>query len=101
MQQSVNGLIEDLVRPVETMTEAMAAVAKGDLSRTPPLEVDGRELKGEFLRSAKIVNRMIDQMSEFSAEVTRVALEVGPEIGRAAWRGRGWQYVSIPVVAAS
>ncbi|MGH8086394.1 MAG: HAMP domain-containing protein [Lysobacter sp.] len=77
MQQSVNGLIEDLVRPVETMTEAMAAVAKGDLSRTLPLEVDGRELKGEFLRSAKIVNRMIDQMSEFSAEVTRVALEVG------------------------
>ncbi|WP_228076542.1 HAMP domain-containing protein [Novilysobacter ciconiae] len=77
MQRSVNGLIDDLVRPIETMTEAMTGVAKGDLTHTVPLEADGRPLKGEFLRSAKIVNRMIGQMSEFSAEVTRVALEVG------------------------
>ena len=77
MQQSVNELIDNLVRPVETMTAAMAGVAKGDLTHTVPLEADGRPLKGEFLRSAKIVNRMIEQMSEFSAEVTRVALEVG------------------------
>src|SRR5690606_12361053 len=77
MQQSVNGLIDDLVRPIETMTEATAGVAKGDLTRTVPLETDGRPLQGEFLRSATIVNRMIEQMGEFSAEVTRVALEVG------------------------
>ncbi len=77
MEQSVNGLIDDLVRPVETMTEAMAGVAKGDLTRTVPLEADGRPLQGEFLRSANIVNRMIEQMGEFSSEVTRVALEVG------------------------
>ncbi|QSX75908.1 HAMP domain-containing protein [Lysobacter arenosi] len=77
MQLSVNHLIDDLVRPVETMTEAMAGVAKGDLTRTVPLEADGRPLKGEFLRSANIVNRMIEQMGEFSSEVTRVALEVG------------------------
>ncbi|MBA3485919.1 MAG: HAMP domain-containing protein, partial [Lysobacter sp.] len=77
MQQSVNGLIDDLVRPVETMTEAIAGVAKGDLTRAVPLESDGRMLQGEFLRSATIVNRMIEQMSEFSSEVTRVALEVG------------------------
>jgi HAMP domain-containing protein/CheY-like chemotaxis protein/signal transduction histidine kinase len=77
MERSVNELIDDLVRPVETMTEAMAAVAKGDLSRTVPLEADGRALQGEFLRSATIVNRMIEQMGEFAAEVTRVALEVG------------------------
>ncbi len=77
MQQSVNNLIDDLVRPVETMTEAMAGVAKGDLTRSVPLEADGRPLQGEFLRSATIVNRMIEQMGEFSSEVTRVALEVG------------------------
>src|SRR5690606_10378648 len=62
---------------IETMTEATAGVAKGDLTRTVPLETDGRPLQGEFLRSATIVNRMIEQMGEFSAEVTRVALEVG------------------------
>ncbi|QSX79105.1 HAMP domain-containing protein [Agrilutibacter solisilvae] len=77
MERSVNDLIDDLIRPVETMTEAMAGVAKGDLTRTVPLEADGRPLQGEFLRSATIVNRMIDQMGEFSSEVTRVALEVG------------------------
>ncbi|KQY55183.1 hypothetical protein ASD14_00375 [Lysobacter sp. Root494] len=77
MERSVNDLIDDLVRPVETMTEAMAGVAKGDLTRTVPLEADGRPLQGEFLRSASIVNRMIEQMGEFSSEVTRVALEVG------------------------
>ncbi|MFD0739587.1 HAMP domain-containing protein [Lysobacter koreensis] len=77
METSVNDLIDDLVRPVETMTEAMAGVAKGDLTRSVPLEADGRPLQGEFLRSATIVNRMIEQMGEFSSEVTRVALEVG------------------------
>ena len=77
MELSVNSLIDDLVRPVETMTEAMAGVAKGDLTRSVPLEADGRPLQGEFLRSANIVNRMIEQMGEFSSEVTRVALEVG------------------------
>ena len=77
MEHSVNQLVDDLVRPVETMTEAIAGVAKGDLTRTVPLEADGRPLQGEFLRSANIVNRMIEQMGEFSSEVTRVALEVG------------------------
>ena len=43
------------------------------------LEVDGRPLKGEFLRSATIVNTMIEQMSAFTSEVTRVAREVGTE----------------------
>jgi len=77
MEDSVNDLIRDMARPVETMTEAMSAVAKGDLTKTVPLETDGRPLQGEFLRAANIVNRMLEQMSEFSSEVTRVALEVG------------------------
>ncbi len=77
MQRSVNGLVDDLVRPVEEMTAAVSGVAKGDLTRLVPLEAEGRPLRGEFLRSATIVNRMIEQMSEFSSEVTRVSLEVG------------------------
>ncbi len=79
MEQSVNGLMDDLVRPVETITEAIAGVAKGDLTRSVPLEGDGRPLQGEFLRSATLVNRMLEQMTEFSSEVTRVAREVGTE----------------------
>ena len=43
------------------------------------LEVDGRRLKGEFLHSAKLVNRMIEQLAVFTSEVTRVAREVGTE----------------------
>src|SRR5207248_917029 len=55
------------------------AVAKGDLSQRIALEIDGRPLKGEFLRSGKTVNTMVDQLSTFAAEVTRVAREVGTE----------------------
>ncbi|MBK5283560.1 MAG: hypothetical protein JJE16_15935, partial [Nitrospiraceae bacterium] len=43
------------------------------------LEVDGHALKGEFLRSAKLVNAMVDQLNGFASEVTRVAREVGTE----------------------
>ena len=43
------------------------------------LEVDGRPLKGEFLRTVKIVNSMVDQLGSFASEVTRVAREVGTE----------------------
>jgi HAMP domain-containing protein/CheY-like chemotaxis protein len=77
MERSVNGLIDDLLWPTEHMTRAILAVARGDLSRTIDLEVGGLPLQGEFLRSASIVNTMIEQMSVFSSEVTRVALEVG------------------------
>ncbi|UXI66527.1 HAMP domain-containing protein [Tahibacter amnicola] len=77
MERSVNTLIDDLLWPTERMTRAISSVARGDLSKTIGLEVDGRPLQGEFLRSASIVNTMIEQMSVFSSEVTRVALEVG------------------------
>ena len=43
------------------------------------MDVDGRPLEGEFLRSAKIVNTMIQQLSVFTSEVTRVAREVGTD----------------------
>ena len=43
------------------------------------LDIDGRPLKGELLKSSKIVNTMVDQLSAFASEVTRVAREVGTE----------------------
>ena len=55
----VNALIDDLLWPTTEMTRAITAVAQGDLQQTVPLEVEGRRLEGEFLRSAKIVNTMI------------------------------------------
>ncbi len=79
MEQSVNTLIDDLLWPTTEVTRTISAVAKGDLQQAMSLEVDGRALKGEFLRSATIVNKMIAQMSAFTSEVTRVAREVGTE----------------------
>jgi len=79
MEVSVNTLIEDLLRPTTEVTRAIAAVAQGNLTQTVQLDVDGRPLEGEFLRSARIVNTMIQQLGVFTAEVTRVAREVGTD----------------------
>ncbi|NKK63537.1 response regulator [Rhizobium leguminosarum bv. viciae] len=79
MEGSINGLIDDLLWPTTAVTRTITAVAKGDLLQTVPLDVDGRPLKGEFLRSADIVNTMIKQLSVFTSEVTRVAREVGTD----------------------
>src|SRR5213596_3407241 len=75
----VNVLIEDLVRPTSEMARVIGAVAKGDLSETMATKIEGQPLKGEFLRTAKIVNTMVDQLGAFASEVTRVAREVGTE----------------------
>ena len=77
--ESLNTLIDDLVRPTTEIARTIGAVAKGDLGQSMDLQVDGRALKGEFLRSAKLVNSMIEQLSVFTSEVTRVAREVGTE----------------------
>jgi HAMP domain-containing protein/CheY-like chemotaxis protein/signal transduction histidine kinase len=79
MEGSINGLIDDLLWPTTEVTRAIEAVAQGNLLQTVRLDVDGRPLKGEFLRSANIVNTMIKQLSVFTSEVTRVAREVGIE----------------------
>ncbi|WOB09614.1 HAMP domain-containing protein [Piscinibacter gummiphilus] len=75
----INALIDDLVHPTSEVARVIGAVAQGDLSKSMALEVEGRELEGEFLRTAKTINKMVDQLSNFSAEVTRVAREVGTE----------------------
>ncbi|PYL63778.1 MAG: hybrid sensor histidine kinase/response regulator, partial [Verrucomicrobia bacterium] len=76
---SVNGLIEDLVHPTSEMARVIGAVAKGDLSKTMATEIEGWPLEGEFLRTAKTVNTMVNQLGAFASEVTRVAREVGTE----------------------
>ncbi|WP_032925035.1 HAMP domain-containing protein [Mesorhizobium sp. LNHC229A00] len=77
--RSVNDLIEDMVQPTAEVARVIGAVAKGDLSQTMMVEIDGRPLRGEFLRIGKIVNTMVEQLASFTSEVTRVAREVGTE----------------------
>ncbi len=79
MEVSVNALVDDLLRPTAEVTRAIAAVAQGNLTQSVRLDVDGRPLEGEFMRSASIVNTMIQQLGVFTAEVTRVAREVGTD----------------------
>src|SRR5258706_1965687 len=76
---SVNALIEDLVRPTSEVARVIESVAKGDLSQRMPLEIDGAPLRGEFLRIGKVVNAMAEQLGSFASEVSRLAHEVGTE----------------------
>ncbi|HTJ27305.1 MAG TPA: HAMP domain-containing protein, partial [Candidatus Limnocylindria bacterium] len=76
---NVNRVIDDLTRPIAETNRVLGAVARGDLSQQMALESDGRPLKGEFLRSARTINAMVDQLNAFAGEVTRVAREVGSE----------------------
>jgi HAMP domain-containing protein/CheY-like chemotaxis protein len=76
---AVNRLIDDLTVPIAETNRVLGAVARGDLSQQMALETDGRPLTGEFLRSARTINAMVDQLNAFAGEVTRVAREVGSE----------------------
>jgi HAMP domain-containing protein/CheY-like chemotaxis protein len=76
---SVNSMIEDLVRPTIEVSRVLDAVAEGDLSQKMSLQIDGRPVRGEFRRIGITVNTMLDQLSSFADEVTRVAREVGTE----------------------
>ena len=76
---SVNDLIDDLVHPTSETARVIGAVAQGDLSQTMALEIQDRPLQGEFLRTAKTINKMVEQLGSFASEVTRVAREVGTE----------------------
>ena len=76
---SINSLIDDLVRPTTEVGRVLMAVAEGDLSQQMALTIEGQPVKGEFLRIGTTVNTMVDQLSSFADEVTRVAREVGTE----------------------
>ena len=77
--RAVNELIDDMVQPTAEVARVIGAVAKGDLSQSMTVEIDGRPLRGEFLRIGKVVNTMVEQLASFASEVTRVAREVGTE----------------------
>src|SRR5437016_3902515 len=77
--RSSNDLIGDRVHPTSEMARVIGSVAKGDLSKTIAAEIEGRPLEGAFLRTAKTVNTMVDQLGAFASEVTRVGSEVGTE----------------------
>jgi CheY-like chemotaxis protein/HAMP domain-containing protein/GAF domain-containing protein len=76
---SINSLISDLVQPTSEIARVLTAVANGDLSQKMVLQIDGKSVQGEFLRIGTTVNTMVDQLSSFASEVTRVAKEVGTE----------------------
>src|SRR5438309_1057173 len=71
--ESVNTLIGDLVQPTAEVARVIESVAKGDLSQSMLLEIDGRPLRGDFLRIGKVVNTMVNQLGGFASEVSRVA----------------------------
>jgi HAMP domain-containing protein/CheY-like chemotaxis protein len=77
--EAVNTLVDDLSRPTLEMGRVIGAVAKGDLSQSVSSEISGQPLQGEYLRTAKLVNGMVEQLASFSVEVIRVAREVGIE----------------------
>ena len=76
---SVNTLIGDVVQPTSEVARVIESVAKGDLAQTMVLEIEGRPLRGEFLRIGKVVNTMVGQLGAFASEVSRVSREVGTE----------------------
>ncbi|MFE0523740.1 HAMP domain-containing protein [Streptomyces sp. NPDC058954] len=82
--EASNALVDDLVRPVSEVGRVLSAVAEGDLSprmelRTQAPDGTGHPLRGEFLKVGRTVNNLVDQLSTFTDEVTRVASEVGTE----------------------
>jgi HAMP domain-containing protein len=74
LTESVNGMADNLTQQVRNIAEVTTAVAQGDLTRK--ITVDA---KGEILRLKNTINTMVDQLSSFADEVTRVAREVGTE----------------------
>src|SRR5206468_5563662 len=74
MTASVNSMAGNLTAQVRNIAEVTTAVANGDLSRKITVDV-----RGEILELKDTVNRMVDQLRSFAAEVTRVAREVGTE----------------------
>jgi signal transduction histidine kinase/HAMP domain-containing protein/CheY-like chemotaxis protein len=77
--EALNQLIDHLVQPIGEISRVLGAVADGDLGQRLSLEVGDHRLRGEFLQIGRNVNAMLDQLSSFADEVTRVAREVGTE----------------------
>ena len=76
---AINTMIGALTLPTREMSRVIGAVAKGDLTQSVALEIEGKPLEGEFMRTARTVNTMVAQLNSFTSEVTRVAREVGTD----------------------
>src|SRR4029079_18905020 len=74
LTDSVNGMANNLTGQVRNIADVTTAVAQGDLSKKITVDV-----RGEVLELKNTINTMVDQLSSFAAEVTRVAKEVGTE----------------------
>jgi CheY-like chemotaxis protein/HAMP domain-containing protein len=74
LTQSVNVMAENLTLQVRNIADVSAAIASGDLSKKITVEV-----RGELLTHKHNVNTMVDQLSSFAAELTRVSREVGTD----------------------
>ncbi|MFE4646695.1 HAMP domain-containing protein, partial [Streptomyces sp. NPDC056730] len=74
LTDSVNGMAGNLTAQVRNIAGVATAVARGDLSQK--IDVDAR---GEILELKNTLNTMVDQLSNFAEQVTRVAREVGTE----------------------
>ncbi len=82
--EASNALVDDLVRPVSEVGRVLSAVAEGDLEQRMDLRSQartGRRIRcaASSSRSGRTVNGLVDQLSAFTDEVTRVASEVGTE----------------------
>jgi HAMP domain-containing protein/signal transduction histidine kinase/CheY-like chemotaxis protein len=77
--EALNDLVFDIAHPINEIERVIGSVARGDLTQSMDLEAEGRALRGEFLRTGRIVNRMVRQLGSFASEVSRVAREVGTE----------------------
>src|SRR5207245_4450085 len=77
--ESCISLVSNLEQPTNEIARVIGSVARGYLSQTLALEVEGRHLQGDVLSTAKTVNAIVEQLGAFTAEVTRVAREVGTE----------------------
>jgi HAMP domain-containing protein/GAF domain-containing protein len=74
LTENVNSMANNLTLQVRNIAEVATAIAEGDLSKKITVEV-----KGEILELKKTINTMVDQLSAFAAEVSRMAREVGTE----------------------
>src|SRR5947199_313527 len=74
LTDNVNFMASNLTNQVRNIAYVTTAVANGDLSKTITVDV-----KGEILELKNTINTMVDQLSSFASEVTRVAREVGTE----------------------
>ena len=83
LTDNVNTLAGNLTSQVRNIADVTTAVAQGDLGRKITVDV-----RGEILELKNTINTMVDQLSAFAAEVTRVAREVGTE-GKLGGQARG------------